>query len=155
MTIRLCVAALFCLMVGSVQAAGKTSVSIVDRPDDANELIYMSDRPLGYGNTLYVADRDPGYGKTFYFTNDMNDADIVLKKPWESPRAAALRLYIYNQDPGYATSIHVTEESTGYGTPVYFAEGNPGYGTSLFVEDDQLRERKKALAVMLMLLGEI
>lgn len=155
MTLRLCIAALLCLYSVSALAVNKTSVSLVDRPDDANELIYISDRPLGYGDTLFVTDRDPGYGKTFYFTNSMSDADIVLKKPWESPRAAALRLYIYNQNPGYATSIYVTEDSVGYGTPIYFAEGNPGHGKALYVEDEQLRGRRKALAVMLMLLGEI
>ncbi|GGW98023.1 hypothetical protein GCM10007391_35020 [Alteromonas halophila] len=115
----------------------------------------MSDSPLPYGKTLYVADKDPGRGSVFYFTSSRSDADIVLKKPWESPRAAALRVYFYNRDPGYVTSVYVTDSSVGYGTTVYFSDDDPGYGKALYVQDERLRERKKALAVMLMLLGEL
>lgn len=154
MNIKVCVSVLLGLYSGWLWAA-ETSVSIVDRPDHANERVYISDTPLGYGKTLYVADRDTGRAKTFYFTNDRNDADIVFKKPWESPRAAALRLHIYRQNPGYTTVIYMPDTVPGYGTTVYFADADPGYGKSLYVEDPRLLERKKALAILLMLLGEV
>lgn len=151
---KFCIAVLLSLF-SSWLCAAETSVSIVDRADHANERVYISDSPLGYGKTLHVADRDTGRATTFYFTNDRNAADIVLKKPWESPRAAALRLHIYRQNPGYTTVIYMPDTTPGYGTTVYFADADPGYGKSLYVEDVRLQERKKALAIMLMLLGEV
>ena len=154
MNIKVCCSVLL-LLYSSLLCAAETSVSIVDRPDHANERVYISDTPLGYGKTLYVSDRDMGRSKTFYFTANRNAADIVFKKPWESARAAALRLHIYSKNPGYTTVIYMPDTAPGYGTSVYFADADPGYGKSLYVEDLSLQERKKALAIMLMLLGEL